>query len=122
MLDISAYKLTIIAAIVVLILSAAALTALSGASNTAQYVAFLGPTIVALLAVLRGEQNAKQSDAQHMENRAALTKLVTDNNTVAAALTKINSGEMTVKDAAQAAGDLMRATPATPPTAEEHTT
>ena len=111
MFDVSAYRLTIIAAVVVLVLSAGVLTALNGAAQTTAYLAFLGPTLVALLAVLRGEQNAKQVDTNHAETTAALGKLVDDNVALGHALQQIKGSDMSVSDAALAAAEVMKTPP-----------
>jgi hypothetical protein len=75
MLDLSPYKLTIVGAIVVLSLSVAVLSVINGPSGSAQYVAFLIPTVTTLLVLLRAEANAKQSDDQHNETLRTLNEV-----------------------------------------------
>jgi hypothetical protein len=73
---VSPYKLTILASIVVLILSAGVIGLFGGWQSAAPYLALVGTIAVpALLSLLRGESNAKQLTEAHQENQTAISSL-----------------------------------------------
>lgn len=67
------YRLTILGAIVVLVLSVGVMSVI-GTANASQYIAFLTPTVVGLMALLRVEQNAKENKERHAENVSRLVQ------------------------------------------------
>jgi Na+(H+)/acetate symporter ActP len=76
MSELSPYKLTIVAAIVVLILSAGLLGMLGGWQNAAPYLTLVGTVAVpSLLVLLRSESNSKQLTEAHEENKTAISSL-----------------------------------------------
>lgn len=56
--SLSPYKLTVVAVIGVIILAAAGVEIMGSLQAAAAFLGFAAPTLVALLALLRGEQNA----------------------------------------------------------------
>lgn len=82
--DLSPYKLSILAAIVVLVLSAAVVGLVGGWANAGIYLSLVGTVAVpSLLALLRSEATAKKLDEAHGENQDAIATLASKIDQVA---------------------------------------
>lgn len=71
----SPYKLTIVAVIGVTLLAAALVTLMGSLSAASTFLAFAAPTLVALLALLRGERNAENLRETKNVTAESLTQL-----------------------------------------------
>lgn len=107
MAEISTYRLTLIAGVVVLVLSVGLITVIAP-SQSAQYITLVGTiAIPGLFALFRLEASAKQNELRHEENKETLGKLVIDNQVFGQALKQIKSSDMTIEEAALKASEVM---------------
>jgi len=74
--SLSPYKLTIVGAFIVVILSTVMVIVFGGTSNAAPYLAFVGSVALPmLLALAKLEQNTATRETQHQENTDKLNEL-----------------------------------------------
>lgn len=108
MVEITHYKITVLAAVVVLSIIAGAISAFGTSTQTAVYLAFVSPTVVALLALLRSEQNAKENAVRHAENRADIAAIRDGQSELAHdALTTLRESHLSIDDAALIASQIL---------------
>lgn len=95
------YKLTVVAGVVVLCITAGAIAVFGTSAQSITYLAFVSPTIVALLALLRTEQNAAANDVRHAENRADIKSIQDGQQTLAhEAIDTLRQSRLSIEDAA----------------------
>jgi hypothetical protein len=74
--SLSPYKLTVVGAFIVIVLSSALVFVLDGPTNAAPYLTFIGSVAVpVLLALFKLEQNTAVRETQHQENSDKLNEL-----------------------------------------------
>lgn len=74
--NLSPYRLTIIAAVVVVVLSAALVIIYQGPANASTYLALVGTVAIpSLLALFKAEQNANTTAQLHQENSDKIEEL-----------------------------------------------
>ena len=71
----SPYRLTIVAVVGVIVLAAALVEIMGSLSAAAAFLGFAAPTLVALLALLRGERNAVNLEENKTVTATSLTQL-----------------------------------------------
>lgn len=90
--DLSPFKLTLVAGLVVLVLSAGIVGIFGGFQQSAGYLALVGTIAVpALLNLLRSEANAKQLTESHQENQSAIATLQTNQSSLEQKINQLKS-------------------------------
>jgi len=111
------YKLTVVAGVVVLVIVAGAVTVFGNTQQSLAFLAFASPTIVALLALLRTEQNAAANAVRHEENRADIAAIRDGQQTLAHdALSALRESHMSTEDASLIAAQIIQQSELHPPT------
>jgi hypothetical protein len=85
MIDLSPYKLTVLAVITVALLAAAMAEIFGSTAAATQYLGVIAPTLVALLALLRGEKNAVELKEAKEVTQASIDNLAAIHATMATA-------------------------------------
>lgn len=104
----SSYRLTVLAGVVVLTLSVGAVALFGAQERVVIYLAFVSPTVVALLALMRTEQNAKDSEVRHADNQRAIVSIQDGQQTIAKeALAVLRESRLSVEDASLIAAQVV---------------